>query len=244
MADKNAMRLAADYLSHVAESHVEGAIYRGHADETWTLTPAAFRGPVAHGIRDNADLNRWKDVAARFAERPYTDLEWLVLAQHYGVGTTLLDWTTNPLVALYFACSPAYNKNTNTAPSGSVHMLPGKALPSAPTNRNWNPLERYSGPPLLINTLAMNKRTLAQDSVMTLHQQETSVPSGEFQTSFFQVKADQKKTLLFALKSLGISSDRVFVDIGVVAREFSEELQQAALQRMFGSEPNLAKSFG
>lgn len=33
---------------------------------------------------------------------PKTDWEWLSLAQHYGFPTCFLDWSDNPIIALYF----------------------------------------------------------------------------------------------------------------------------------------------
>lgn len=84
--------------------------YRGHADKDWELLPSIFRTP--NGVEKEHLL--FRDMVAHepqsFSECK-SALDYLVQMQHYGLPTRLLDMTTNPLVALYFACQSVGDVN-------------------------------------------------------------------------------------------------------------------------------------
>lgn len=97
-------------------------VFRGQADVSWALVPKAGRAgyylrekhePPQHGLppRDICRFNYWREQAVAYnLTLPTNDFECLALAQHYGLATRLLDWTTNPLVALSLLLSAAQKR--------------------------------------------------------------------------------------------------------------------------------------
>jgi hypothetical protein len=90
--------------------HYQFPLWRGHSKIDWPLRPEVFR-PSRHGrtYEENTLLRYFTDQAeSRHTRCPPRDdrLGWLMLAQHFGLPTRLLDWSWSPLVALYFATQP------------------------------------------------------------------------------------------------------------------------------------------
>lgn len=142
-----------------------------------------------------------------------TDLDLMVLAQHYGLKTRLMDWTSNPLVALWFACNDARTGDV------FVYALEADSLLIEDVYAQ-DPFDRESTK--VFQPRLNNPRIVAQQGWFTLHRfasKNKKFVSLEKNAQIskhlheFCIPEDKRAEIVRALDRHGVSSKTIFPDL-------------------------------
>jgi hypothetical protein len=230
--------------------------FRGHSTVFEALLPCVQREPYC-SARENIEFwagQRFRLRAPSFTpDLPKWDdyVSWLLLMQHHGVPTRLLDWTENVLVGLYFAIRDSQNEDgelwcmnhnelnwrsadwracfPDTPP---VQYLAAAAFLKkdelASFSNALGHQKELNGPLALIPPFRF-RRMAAQMSRFTIHLSKEPEEQIDFLlrgTSLvrYVIPADSKRDLARHLARLGFSHETLFHSLDSLGRTIKEEI--------------------
>lgn len=192
-------------------------IFRGQRESKSLLPKIARQNPKIDTTSIEIDmLSELRRTGSLYLLHDITnDWDLLVYAQHFGMATRLLDWSENPLVALWFASA-----NQDETGSSYVYMFEPDNGSLLDRNKDKSPFTTSSTKVLKPNL--NNTRIVAQSGWFTSHM-FASKPSkfvalekhkrhGSLITQF-EIPGKLKANVLMMLDKLGVNNRSLFPDI-------------------------------
>lgn len=155
-------------IVHDHNSQWDKWYYRGESDPSHLLVPKAGRPHfVSKGVSDVDLFRTWCRHSIAYLDK-VVENQWdlLAIAQHHGLATRLLDWTSNPMIAAFFAVTlPDNSIEQNTESVIYAHFSPDAFLD---TGICHNPFDLEQGI-YRVSPRSIAPRIMRQSGIFTLH---------------------------------------------------------------------------
>ncbi|MBE4267476.1 FRG domain-containing protein [Vibrio parahaemolyticus] len=210
-------------------------MFRGVTNQSYALIPSLGRG-IEKGVHGdvstvenqlNEEFKRLSAPVLDAENTPKTSFEWLFLAQHYGLPTRLLDWTSNPLVALYFAVESEDDQDGMVY--ATKQIVSDQYENFEPTTADYT--KEKAKDPISIFALQPNQgkfifvRPKYRDSRHLNQRSVFSCPANPFtpleldKVKLLKFQAEWKPELRRRLRALGVSTSFIYPGLAGIAQE-------------------------
>lgn len=224
-----------EYISYIEELPKEFSLSRGQFRD-YNLLPSALRKDKADKrkyskriIRDF--LEKFKMDSHQYLTNPgdiKNEVEWMLYAQHYGLPTKLLDFTTSHITSILFAVEKSFQSDISE--NAVVYFLDPLALNLKfrqeskiinISDINDNKIIEQDGP-IAINGRKLNTRINAQKGLFVLFQDEDK-PLDEINDDSIlrkvEICKDDMMNILSSLYIMGISFTHLYPELESVAKD-------------------------
>ena len=210
------MEFVPKLLSRIAVG--ERVIYRGHADDRWELKASIGRNYTGKwesvAQRERQALEEFKKRSIPYVRhQPSTDIDWLCLMQHHGCATRLLDFTSNPLIAIFFATEQTDDRNGQL-----VIAKYTRTYPESLQSNLFHHTENFAYHPPHIT-----ERIVGQSGCFVF----CGAPNRSLdsrQCEVIPIASREKPAIRAELKAIGISFSTLFPGIDGVCQDINESL--------------------
>lgn len=187
-------------------------LFRGQQDYDWELIPKIgrpeFLKTVPIYFKEESIIRGWLRYSSQLlVNKPIDQWDELTLAQHHGLATRLLDWTKNPLVALFFA---SFDFNSDV--DASVFILDFKN--ETIKTEEYKPFEIGSSG--VFYPRGITARVINQRGVFTIsHKPQVKFDKlvKEYDFIKIKIKGTAKKEIQRTLEQYGINEFSIFQDL-------------------------------
>jgi hypothetical protein len=232
----NEVRGVFPFLEQISRDCEGEWYFRGHQEaEAQPLVPSIGR-PFSYAgktvtfnrMQERKLLHRFRRHAYRHYGRTLSEWETLFLGRHHELPVRLLDWTTNPVVALYFACT---HEEPQDAGDGAVWAIRRRRIKVHDLDVFDDRRSPLSIPGIkIVHPFYPTPRLTEQSGVFTLHEDPWTeldqlagrlYPESELDLDLLQkwvIPARLKASVVRELERLAINTRTLFPDLDGLAR--------------------------